>query len=186
MKPIFKNRPNKSYKIGNKEIWESRSPASVGIIFGFINKDLYVLAEKRAKIMPDAPGLWVVPCGYMDWDENGWDALRREVYEETSFFIDDYKEYIVFNNDKQPFYVMTEPHENRQNVALNYCLVFDFCKIGLPLEVEQYKDKEIEKVRWIHYSKINNYKWAFEHNKRIKMALKKFQDWAYTKNKDLL
>lgn len=173
MKPTFKNRPNASHKVGNREIWESRSPAVVGIIFAFANNNLYVLAEKRSKNMPDEPGKWVVPCGYMDWDESGWDALRREIYEETSFFIDKFKKNLVYDNDKEPFFVKTTPDENRQNIAINYCLLFDFEKTGLPKTVEKYKDHEVDQVKWVDYKEIDDYPWGFEHEKRIEMALKK-------------
>lgn len=173
MKPVFKNRPNTAHKVGDKEIWESRSPAVVGFIFSIVGQDMLVLAEKRSNKMPDQPGKWVVPCGYLDWDENGWDALRREVYEETSFLIDNYSKYVVYDHEKDPFYVMTEPRENRQNVALNYCIIYDFTDKGLPLKVEKYTDDEVAQVKWINIKDIRKYDWAFEHDKRIDMALNK-------------
>ena len=125
--------------------------------------------------MPDAPGKYVVPGGYIDWDENGWNALRREVYEETSFLIDKYDEYLIYNNDKEPFYIMTEPKENKQNICLNYCLAFDFEKIGLPNETKKYIDKEVAKIKWIPINEIEIYDWAFSHDIRISAALEKFK-----------
>ena len=172
MKPIFKNRPNKSYKIDGKEIWASRSPAAVAIVFALDkNNNIFVLGTKRSQNMPTAPGKWVVPSGYLDWDESGWEALRRELYEESSFLIDDYETQLMYDNDKQPFYVKTEPDEHLQNIALNYCLVFNFRLSDIPIHIESYKNEETEEVKWIPIEKIDDYDWSFEHNERIKMAL---------------
>jgi len=129
--------------------------------------------------MPDAPNKWCAPCGYMDWDESGWDALRREVYEETSFFIDKYKKFIVYDHEKEPFYVKTDPDENRQNIALNYMLIFDFEKTGLPKEIEKFKDSEITEIKWISLADVDDYPWAFQHDARIEMAFKKLRKWAF-------
>jgi len=175
MKPTFKNRPNIVHKVGDREVWESRSTAVVAVILAYANNKIYVLGEKRSNIMPDAPNLWVVPCGYIDWDENGWNALRREVYEETSFFIDTYKDYIVYDNNKEPFFVNTEVTENRQNIALTYCVLFDFEKRSLPKDVELHTDKEIAAIKWIPIEEISKYKWAFDHEKRIQQALNKIE-----------
>jgi len=184
MKPIFNNRQNRRYHINTGisegfDIWESRSPAINAFIFAIHKDNIFVLAEKRSEIMPEGPGLWVAPCGYMDWNENGWDALRREVYEETSFYIDEYKKYMIFNNDKEPYYTITDVNENRQNVVLCYCVIFDFSEIDLPREIENYKYKEIEKIEWIPIERVltPNYLWGFDHNKRIEEAIIKFEKY---------
>jgi 8-oxo-dGTP pyrophosphatase MutT (NUDIX family) len=170
MKPIFKNCPNKSYKIDGKEIWASRSVAALAIVL-ILDHDhkIFVLGTKRSQNMPTAPGKWVVPSGYLDWDESGWEALRRELYEESSFLIDDYETRLIYDNNKQPFYVKTEPDEHLQNIALNYCLILGVGSI--PIHIESYKNEETEEVKWIPIEKIEDYDWAFEHNKRISMAL---------------
>lgn len=170
-KPIFNNTPNPVYKIDGKEIWASRSVAVVGSLIASYRHELYVLAEKRSEKM-DHPNMWCLPCGYLDYDENGWDALRREVYEETSFLIDDFEEYIKDNNKKEPYYIVTDVLENRQNVVLNYCIHFNFEK-GLPLEVESYSDSEISQIKWVPIKKIFEYDWAFNHNSTIINALKR-------------
>ena len=176
MKPVFHNRTNKEHKFidefnQNKVIWESRSVAVVGILFALVNNELFVLTEKRSDTMMDEPGKYCVPCGYLDWDENGWDALRREVYEETSFLIDDYKKYLVHDNNQSPFFVNTSPTENRQNVAMSYALVFDFPPNVFPRHIENHVDHEIAEVKWLPYADRNEYSWAFNHNQRINMAL---------------
>lgn len=175
MKPTFNNKTNTSHIIDGKEIWISRSVAVIAIVLVKHKGKMYVLGEKRSKIMADAPGKWVVPGGYIDYNENGWNALRRELYEETSFIVDNYENELLFDNDKNPFFVKTEPDENRQNIAMNYCLVYKFKY--MPKHVELYYDKEVEKLKWIPLKEIDSseYEWAFNHNERIKMALTKYK-----------
>jgi len=179
MKPVFKSRENTRYVVDGKEVWESRSNAVGAIIFAIVKDNIFVLVEKRSNKMPDGPGLWAVPSGYLNYDEDGWDSMRRELYEETGFFVDHYKKYLVFDNDKENFYTHSKPDENRQNVVLWYCLIYDFSKIGLPKDVESYTDSEIDAIKWIPVEDVfgPKYKWAFNHEKRIEMALLKFKNY---------
>ena len=183
----FKNRPNIEHKIGDRSIFESRSVAVVGVIFAKIKAEkigdydkLYVLAEKRSATMMDSPGKWCVPCGYLDYNENGSEAMLREVYEETGLYLPDYEKQLLNKVDSlQPFYVRTDPEENRQNVALSYCFVYDFTEIGLP-EVESFKNSEIAQLKWIEIGELyfsNGYDFAFSHDKRIFMAIDKFDKY---------
>jgi 8-oxo-dGTP pyrophosphatase MutT (NUDIX family) len=179
MKPTFKSRPNILHKIKGRDVWESRSTAVAAVILAMYKDNVFVMAEKRSQIMPDGPGLWSVPSGYINYDEDGWDALRREVYEETSFDIDSYKKYLVFNNDKDSFYTHTKPGENRQNIVIWYCIIYDFSGRDLPREIETYKDEESDKIEWIPIERVFNstYKWAFKHDERIEQAIVKFEKY---------
>jgi len=189
MIPIFKNRENTLHTIDGKEIWESRSSGTTGVIFAKHDSDIYVLIEKRSKNMPDLPEKWCLPCGYFDWDENGVESIYREVYQETSFYIPDYNDRLIFNNaekddinDIQPFYTKTSPKEIRQNISHHYIFIFDFSSRDLPI-VENYKDKEIEIVKWekiynILLYKKNEYDWGvFAHDKIIEKAITKFEKY---------
>ncbi|MDD5648858.1 MAG: NUDIX hydrolase [Candidatus Nanoarchaeia archaeon] len=170
-KPIFENKPNTEYKVGGKTIWESRSVAVVGVILAQWNKKVYTLIEKRSKNMPDSPGKWCLPCGYLDWDETGYEALIREFYEETSLYLPNYKNQLLFNNDEQPFFVNTDPSENRQNVSLSYITIFDFLEEkSLPLEILNFKNSEIDEIKWVELLDLIEYDFAFNHEERIVMA----------------
>jgi 8-oxo-dGTP pyrophosphatase MutT (NUDIX family) len=179
MKPIFKSRESKVHIIDGKEVWESRSCATGAIIFAVKGDDAYVLSEKRSENMPDGKGMWVVPSGYINYDENGWDAMRRECYEETSFDINMYKENLIFDNNQDSFYTHTEPSENRQNIVIWYCLIYDFSDSDLPLDIENYIDSEVDKVKWIDIKEVlsSKYNWAFEHDIRISTAIEKFMNY---------
>ena len=74
----------------------------------------------------DEPLKWCNPCGYLDWNEMGYQAVNREIWEETGVDLSKLTNYLVTNNDEQPFFVQTHPSENRQNVALTYCLIYNF------------------------------------------------------------
>ena len=162
---LFNNKPNIPHITQDgREIWESRSAAIVPIILAYCKNDIYVLAQKRSALM-DQPGKWSLPCGYLDWNENGWDAVRREVFEETSFLIDKYIDKLRHSNDKKPVHVNTELDENRQNVALIYKLAFYFDE--LPTYVENHKTSETLEVKWIKLIDVLNYDWAFNHDKVI-------------------
>ena len=126
--------------------------------------------------MLDKPGRWCAPSGYLDWNESSWDAVVREVYEETSLYLPKYENVKLTDNDKQPFFVNTDPKENRQNVALNYCVIYDF-KNGLPNEIEKYQNKEISQIKWVPLEYIIKYQLVFNHEERIKMAVEKFKNY---------
>ena len=173
--PKFKNRDNKVYKTEDGEVWASRSCAIVGAILFIFKEELYVLAEKRSKLM-DSPGLWCIPCGYMDWNENGEQALIREIYEETKLYLPDYKDYGILNME-QPFFVQTDPSENRQNISLSYTNVYRFeledeeAFKSAVHTAEKYGNSEVERVKFIKIININRYKWAFNHDNRIRSAI---------------
>lgn len=163
---LFNNKPNIPHITSDgREIWESRSVSVVPIIRAHFKNHTYVLAQKRSHIMNE-PGKWSLPCGYLDWNENGWDAVRREVFEETSFLIDKYYNDILFSNNQKPVFVNTEMDEDKQNVALVYSIVFNF-HYELPTQIENHKNLETSEVKWINIEDVFNYDWAFNHDKLI-------------------
>lgn len=179
MKKQFNNRPNKSYEVDGKIIWESRSPALVAIIIASYNNEEYVLVGKRGPGAADYQGYWNVPCGYLDWDEDGIEGITREVYEETGLYIPDIMDeegegFWIIDDEylDQPFYVNTDVNENRQNVSLSYGLYFE-CEKLPELTNENSEPNEVSEVRWMKISEIRNHKFAFNHPKRIQYYLDK-------------
>lgn len=186
LKPIFKNKPNPhviyNYDSGdgvkvNQDFWVSRACAVVGIVFAFgVEGGPRVLVIKRSAEIPDEPNKYGAPSGYLDWNETGFDAMNREVYEETSMYLPDYDPFLIFNNYEQPFYVHSDPTTKFQNVSLTYVMVYDFNGHPdfFPLDIENYSDFETAKVEWLKLQEFynSNYEWAFNHNKRIEMALR--------------
>jgi len=173
----FNNRHNKSHKIDGRTIWESRSPAVVGVIIAKYYGEDYVLFGKRGKGSADYQGYWNLPCGYLDWDENGYDGICREVYEETGVYIPEIleNEVIIDNHLEQPFYVNTDTKENRQNVSLSYGLYFQ-CDKFPKLTDENSEPDEVEDLKWVKIDDIGKYKIAFNHDDRLMMYYSKIKD----------
>ncbi len=169
----FNNRDNKSYRVSDdKIVWESRSPALVGVIITEFEGEEYVLIGKRGVGAADNQGRYNVPCGYLDWDETGHDGICREVYEETGLYIPDILNdevpgiLVSENYMDQPFYVNTDPKENRQNVSLSYGLYFVCDKLP-ELSIENCEPDEVSEVKWIKLTQMESYDFAFEHDVRI-------------------
>ena len=188
-KPIFNNTPNEHFRMSyqtpqaNLELdyWISRAPAVVGIVFAFgVEGGSRVLVIKRSAKMRDEPLKYGAPSGYLDWDENGFEAMTREVYEETGMYLPDYSPFLIFDNDEQPFYVHTDPlTDKNQNISLTYRMVYDFSRESdfFPQEIEKYKDGETQQVLWLRLQDFYNsqYDWAFNHNNRIEMAMRYYK-----------
>jgi 8-oxo-dGTP pyrophosphatase MutT (NUDIX family) len=170
-KPQFNNQPNQCIQQDGRDYWISRSVAVVGVVCVIKNRNPFFLVEKRSQNM-DAPGLWCVPSGYIDWNENGVECFKREVYEETTLDVDNLDSFFVYM-DNQPFFVKTDPGENRQNIVLNYSLaILDNYKLKKVLKT---KNDEIDELRIISLDDLDQYQWAFEHDKRIREAFAHLQ-----------
>lgn len=155
-----------------REYWISRSIAVVVFVFAKdVLGETYILAEQRGKGTPDPEyvGKYCVPCGYLDFDETCAQAAQRELIEETglNFPIKDFK--LVSIND-------IPESDKKQNVTFRYIInsnvpVEDLCKLFTTKNSE--KD-EVESIKFIKLSNINNYEWAFNHQELIKeISLKK-------------
>ena len=155
-----------------REYWISRSIAVVVFVFAKdVFGETYILAEQRGKGTPDPEyvGKYCVPCGYLDFDETCAQAAQRELIEETglNFPVKDFK--LVSIND-------IPESDKRQNVTFRYVInsnvpIEDLCKLFTTKNSE--KD-EVESIKFIKLSNIDNYEWAFNHQKLIKeISLKK-------------
>ena len=147
-----------------KEIWVSRSVAVTLIATIFLNgKENFVLISQRGEDVPDFKGYWCLPCGYLDHCETGAQAVKREAWEEVgidiSKWIDDYD---------QPWFVNTDPNENRQNVSLTYAFHSIENKLPNLLPNNIGEGKEVSDAKWVRLNDIDKYNFAFNHEKRIK------------------
>lgn len=88
---------------GNKT-WLSRSCAVVGLI-EIDNKFLMV---KRGPKCPDEVGKWVLPCGYLDWDENLSEGMYRETYEETGINLPNVRKHALFLADAGQAFIWSD------------------------------------------------------------------------------
>src|ERR1035437_10782098 len=169
--PKFHNR-------ANPQIWISRAPALVGVIFMLHTDGVHVLIIKRSNIM-DEPNKYAAPSGYLDWNETGYEGITREIYEETSFYLPEYEKFCVFDNNKESFFTQTDYKvDKKQNVSLYYILTYNFTKDvdKFPKFIENYHCNETSEVKLMPMKEFynNQLDWAFHHDERIKQALEYF------------
>ena len=152
-------------KATGREHWISRSIAAVVCI---IAKDLkgnkYILAVQRGEGTPDPEyvGAYCMPCGYLDFDETIKEAAQREVKEETgiTFPISDFRLVSINDNPNS---------DKRQNVTFRFLVesdvpIEDLSKLITTKNAEK---NEVSDVTFIKLSEINNFRWAFNHEKLI-------------------
>jgi 8-oxo-dGTP pyrophosphatase MutT (NUDIX family) len=154
-------------EIGGNVYWRSRSVAVVGFIFckdedGYWN----VLVQKRGPGAPNYRGRWCVCCGYLDFDEDGQQAIARETHEECG--VDLSPEQFTFDS------VFFET-ELEQNVCLRYtCLLNGSrCTTDFKLSSAYNEKNETEDIRWIRLGDVNKYDFAFGHTELIPYMAKK-------------
>lgn len=190
--PKFNNKPNQHivYRyddgLGTKihqDFWISRAVAVVGIIIAFHNGEYYVLVIKRSNNMLDEKNKYCAPCGYLDWQESCYEGVTREIYEETSLYLPDIENYLVFDNDKQPYFINDNPNKDkRQNVSFIYVMYYEFEDGKLPIQIEKFKNNETSEVKWmklLDFYNNNNLDWAFNHNERIWNSIQYLKNEGY-------
>ena len=141
--------------------------AVAGIVYKLVNGVPFFLANKRGEGCPDYNGYWNLTCGFKERNENGQEAISREIVEECGIKIP--PEAFIQH------YVETEPaYCNNGNVTIRYraCVNDTIMK-----NVGQSggEENEVDDVRWIPYYDIEKYEWAFNHYD----ILYEFIDWLY-------
>ena len=163
----FSNKPN--WQVTDKDVtegrWISRSCAVLAIPFFHASSgDTYVPLGKRSDKMPQFPGDWGLPCGYLDWSETLADCVRREVFEELGLELE------VTDVSPQPDFVMSHPlGDVLQNVTHRFIVHKYVGDKGLPLLKP---GSEVSEARWLEVSSLSRMVLAFNHSDVIKWALK--------------
>ena len=157
-------------KIDNKEYWISRAIAVVGFIFCY-DGELLILANKRGSGTPDFQGYWNCPCGYLDFDETTTEACSREIAEETNLYINP-KSLVLHSVNDDP------KADKRQNVTFRYYNFGDKFYKSRTIYAKGAEENEVEDVAWIPISKLDDYKWAFNHENLIRqIVIEKLSHW---------
>lgn len=160
----------KNYQIEDKsgmKFWISRSMAVAAFIFcqGDLDEtkgpeEVFILAVKRGKGSSTFPGLWCAPCGYVERDETIPEACIREVFEETNL--------VLGVSDLSLLNIDDDPKSFNQDVTFEFASVVS-TEISLMASVGTGGEKdEIEEVKWIRCSELDQYEWAFGHDEIIK------------------
>lgn len=74
-----------------------QNPA-VGVAAILIREQKILLGKRKGSY----DGQWCIPCGYVEWDEDVYEAARREFAEETGLQIDITGVYTVLSNFHNP------------------------------------------------------------------------------------
>lgn len=186
MKPKFKNVQNElinKKNIKDRSFFHSRSVALVATVLFFneYTQEHYILLGQRGKGTPDIDqrGKWNLICGYLDWDESGPNGIKREIFEESGVDIDkliNSKDFeVIYNKDfdnSNPWAVQTNSITDRQNVSLHYAIGFKGRYFPY-LTHENSEPDEVENIRWIALSEIDDMKeeFAFNHYSRLKQFI---------------
>ena len=165
----------KNYQIEAKDgskHWISRSVAVTAILMSDkilelirtgkdCEKEIYFLAVKRGSGSGTFPGLWCLPCGYVDFDETVKQACVREIKEETNLDID----ISILRN----YIVEDSPEAFNQNITFRFTAFIPYdSKFSVGTTGEK---NEIEEVKWINSLDIDKYEWAFNHNELLKKMI---------------
>lgn len=168
----FKNKENEKIKCTDgRDFWISRSVAVCATIIGFVGKTFdsdsaFVLAVKRGSSM-DNPNKYCLPCGYIDWNESGPEAILREVFEETNLNLNTISRRKSYNKLEEPWWVETRPSKDaKQNITLHYGAVYSFDKLP-KVSNTNCGESECQEVVWLNIKSINSYEWAFNHDVKI-------------------
>lgn len=154
---IMKNFP---FEVDGQTYWRSRSVAVVGFVFCRDKDGTWcVLANQRGAGCPDENFKWNAPCGFLDFDENGNEAVVREIFEETG---------VELKPEQMVFDSVSFSKKKDQNVTLRYVTVIndrvtsDFTFNDMNSEVN-----EIACIKWVPFGERDTYDWAFGHEELI-------------------
>lgn len=138
--------------------WRSRSVAVAGFIFAYDHEicSWRVLANLRGKGCPNEVGKWSVPCGYLDFNEDGQMAIAREVREETGITLP----FQIFQQNAIHFET-----ERDQNVTIQYVAILN--AIDMNITSKYSEPNEVDDIKWVSLEDLANYDWAFNHYNRI-------------------
>ena len=170
--PVFNNKHNTMYHTEHGVKWHSRACAVVSHVWIIRDGKAYVLVGKRGTGGMDA-GKYNVPCGYMDWSEDLRGASHREVWEEAGLNVAAINARKLIDFVDQPWFVYTDPSENRQNIVLHTGVVFEFePNMILPkLSLDNMEENEVESVKWMTLDEVDGIpssEWAYNHDVRLK------------------
>jgi len=174
----FSNRPSVCLETkDDKKVWASRSVAVIGEVVCCIDtpkgREVYILMIKRGKACPNEVGKWCLPCGYLDWDEDAADAVKRETWEETGINIDsvitDAKVVLCnFLSYRQPWLVMSEPDKDEfQNVCLHFGLAVRMESLPIITGQAGGEKDECEEISWVNVEEVKSLDVCFNHKERI-------------------
>lgn len=163
---------NFEFEHDGKKYWYSRSMTSVCYVYCKNEEGEWcILANQRGPNAPSCVGLWNVPCGYLDHNEDIRKAAVRETLEETG---------IAILRDELNFWKLhTQPDKGKQNMNCQFYVVLNDCTSNHTLTNKYNEPGETSDIRWIPLSKLNDYKFAFKQKPNIREIFNNFVQPTY-------
>lgn len=145
---------NFEFEHEGKKLWYSRSLACNIMVFRkTINDEWEILACKRGQGCEFNKGLWNVPGGFIDFNEDAVSCALRELKEETGVVIDPIE--VFFNR------LDTEPHGKRQTmVASHYARFVEEDTYDWDFTTKYSEPDETEEIKWVPLKDLHKYKWT--------------------------
>lgn len=131
-----------------KTYWVSRSVAAVSYVYTIKDGVSMVLANKRGPGLPNNVGKWNAPSGFLDYGETVEQCAIRETYEETGVRIPNAILKEIDDNPSRP----------NQNILFRF---YTFVEYQEP-NTEHCEPNEVEEVKWIPLTELNDYEWTSE------------------------
>lgn len=155
---------NFEFEHEGQKLWYSRSLACSLIILkvGDGNKIPEILISKRGSGCEFGAGLWCVPGGFIDFDEDAIDCAIRETFEETGIDVS------IFKNDIKLISLDSEPNKTRQSMCAYHLLVINKEQTkNWKFSIKNSEPNEVDEIKWISISEIDDYNWLSNQKKYI-------------------
>lgn len=178
--PQFANRQNpKVYTQTGQQVYLSRACSVVAevCLYEVTQAKWYILLVKRGEACPDFQGDWCLPCGYLDWDETLYQAMIREVYEETGLYLSELHRHpkcqttypcnFAMNATVPPWLIYDTPTGNRQNLAFHYASWIAWTGNPLPTLTRLHSEESAD-LQWVEINIACEMILAFGHQHRIR------------------
>lgn len=136
-------------------LWYSRSLACNLVVIAADKggKNPKVLACKRGQGCEFNKGLWNVPGGFIDFNENAQKCAIRETFEETGLKIDE--RFVHF------LYLDTEPRSYRQTMIASHYAFFLWEDVeNWEFSMDHCEPGEVEEIKWIPLTDLDKYDWT--------------------------
>lgn len=154
---MFNNRQNIMIKDGDGKVhWISRSVVVICLI---IWKNKFLIVRRGNHVIQT--GKWCLPCGYLDYNELVEECAIREIWEESGIDIRQYTHELKLD------YINSSPdHTRNQDIGFHY--IVEMKSDELPkIDLTVVDFNETTDAKWIDLDELNNFVFAFNHDKKI-------------------
>lgn len=174
--PQFHNRPNARIETQDgRTLHHARANAVVAEIclYDIQRQTWSILLMQRGLQDAEFAGYWALPAGYLDWDETLYQAMQREVYEETGLWLPVVLAHApVVIADPKPWRINDAPTDQKQNLAFHYAVLFAWSSADYPpLSVQSEDPRETLNAKWVDIQQAAEMDLAFVHQKHIRQLL---------------